>query len=81
MISSLKTQKEELEEYNLLLIESQKELKETNKTKDKFFNIIAHDLKGPFTSFITITDILTNDPQSLSEDKRNISCKALTNLP
>jgi signal transduction histidine kinase len=77
MISSLKTQKEELEEYNLLLIESQKELKETNKTKDKFFNIIAHDLKGPFTSFITITDILTNDPQSLSEDKKKYFLQSL----
>lgn len=71
MISSLKDQKDELEEFNQLLLKSQKKLKETNKTKDKFFNIIAHDLKGPFTSFITITDILTKDPESLSEEKKN----------
>lgn len=70
MISSLKDQKEELEEFNQLLLKSQKKLKETNKTKDKFFNIIAHDLKGPFTSFITITDILTKDPESLPEEKK-----------
>jgi len=70
MIYSLKDQKEELEEFNQLLLKSQKKLKETNKTKDKFFNIIAHDLKGPFTSFITITDILTKDPDSLSEEKK-----------
>lgn len=70
MISSLKDQKEELEEFNQLLLKSQKKLKETNKTKDKFFNIIAHDLKGPFTSFITITDILTKDPDSISEERK-----------
>lgn len=70
MIHSLKDQKEELEEFNQLLLKSQKKLTETNKTKDKFFNIIAHDLKGPFTSFITITDILTKDPDSLPEEKK-----------
>lgn len=70
MISSLKDQKEELEEFNQLLLKSQKKLKETNKTKDKFFNIIAHDLKGPFTSFITITDILSKDPDSISEERK-----------
>lgn len=77
MIFSLKDQKEELEEFNQLLLKSQKKLKETNKTKDKFFNIIAHDLKGPFTSFITITDILSNDPNSLSEEKRFHFLKSL----
>lgn len=70
MIFSLKEQKDELEEFNHLLLKSQKLLKETNKTKDKFFNIIAHDLKGPFTSFLAITDILSNDPDSLPEDKK-----------
>ena len=77
MIYSLKDQKEELEEFNQLLLKSQKKLKETNKTKDKFFNIIAHDLKGPFTSFITITDILSNDPESLSEEKKFHFLKSL----
>lgn len=70
MISGLKEQKEELEEFNQLLLKSQKKLKETNKTKDKFFNIIAHDLKGPFSSFLTVTDILSNDPDSLTEEKK-----------
>lgn len=70
MILSLKDQKDELEEFNQLLLKSQKRLKETNKTKDKFFNIIAHDLKGPFTSFLAITDILSNDPDSLKPEQK-----------
>lgn len=79
MIFSLKEQKEELEEFNELLLKSQTMLKETNKTKDKFFNIIAHDLKGPFTSFLAITDILSNDPDSLSEDKKLHFLNSLNN--
>jgi len=79
MILSLKDQKEELEEFNLLLLKSQKKLKESNQTKDKFFNIIAHDLKGPFTSFLAITEILSNDPDSISEDQKTHFLKSLNN--
>jgi len=77
MIQSLKLQKEELEEYNQLLLHSQQKLKETNKTKDKFFNILAHDLKGPFASFLAITDVLSNDPDSLTDEQKIHFLKSL----
>jgi signal transduction histidine kinase len=38
---------------------SQKKLKEAIAAKDKFFNIMAHDLKNPFNAIMGLTSLLT----------------------
>ncbi len=50
---------EELETTKLRLIDSLKE-------KDKFFSIIAHDLRSPFSGFLGFTKIMAEEIQDLS---------------
>jgi signal transduction histidine kinase len=49
-------------------------LQAINAEKDKFFSIIAHDLRGPLSAFVAATQIITEEVQAMSiEEIRDIT--------
>jgi len=57
----LSQQKKMLEEMNRDLAKSEYRLKELNMTKDKFFSIMAHDLKNPLGSMVSLADMVNHN--------------------
>lgn len=82
--AEIEDQKNEIENQNKALIEKSEEivsqqeelklknasLEELNKTKDKFFSIIAHDLKNPLNAVLGLADLLSGSFNKLSDDKK-----------
>lgn len=54
----------------LNLQKSENELKDTNAMKDKFFSIIAHDLKNPISSFRNSTELLFDNYSDFTETEK-----------
>jgi signal transduction histidine kinase len=53
------------------------QLQDLNATKDKFFSIIGHDLKGPLNSLTSFSGLLINHVESLSREEIQILAKDL----
>lgn len=60
----------QLYQQSRMLQEQSKELKDLIATKDKFFSIIAHDLRGPLGGFLTLTELLTDESLEISAEQQ-----------
>lgn len=65
----LKQYVEQLASVNNQLQESENELRRLNKEKDKFFSIIAHDLKSPFNALYGLSQFLAEDIEELTKEE------------
>ncbi len=52
------------------LQESEHQLKKSNQSKDRFFSIIAHDLRSPFNVILGYLDLLTDKSFDFSEPEK-----------
>ncbi|GET34603.1 hypothetical protein PbJCM13498_34660 [Prolixibacter bellariivorans] len=48
---------------------SNEQLKKLNSEKDKFFSIIAHDLKSPFYGFLNLTELMSDSTEVFSREE------------
>ncbi|MCD4789931.1 MAG: tetratricopeptide repeat-containing sensor histidine kinase [Bacteroidales bacterium] len=55
---------------NKLLAKQKQQLEIANMTKDKFFSIIAHDLKNPIAASNSLSDLLYDNFQDLTDDQK-----------
>ncbi len=61
-ITELKKAESKIKNYS-------EELEELNRSKDKFFSIIAHDLRNPFTGIFGFASVLSEEFDSLSKEE------------
>jgi signal transduction histidine kinase len=67
----LKDKSKELQEKIEELTEKRNELQRLNVSKNKFFSIVAHDLKAPFNTIIGFSELLLHQWTKLNDNEKH----------
>ncbi len=59
---------------------SEKLFKEANATKDRFFNILAHDLRSPFNAILGFSNLLLANKESITDEIQNEYIKHISEV-
>lgn len=59
-----------IEKRTAELVKKNEELEMANQTKSKFFSIVSHDLRSPFSALISIIELINEPDNELDEDKK-----------
>ena len=71
---------EELRKLNNKLSKKKDELTTLNKTKDKFFSIIAHDLRSPYNASLGFLKMFYEDYEGFSENEKREIIKSIYDM-
>jgi len=74
----LNTKNKLLSEQSKELLEQKDELVNLNSLKDKFFSIIAHDLRSPFNALMGLTKLLKSKFRTMDDQKKESIIEALS---
>lgn len=75
--TNLQKSNNELEAVNLNLQWQKTEMKELLMSKDRFVNVLAHDLKNPFTGLLGMLEYMLEDWENIPDDEKKESIKAI----
>ncbi len=67
--SELEKEKEAALEQQKLIQQQAEDLSKSNQVKDRFFSIIAHDLRSPFGGILGLSKMMDEDYKDLTEDE------------
>ncbi|MDP3148357.1 MAG: PAS domain S-box protein [Ignavibacteria bacterium] len=67
MIQALVEDITERKKAEMIIEKTNKELINLNAEKDKFFSIIAHDLRSPFHGFLSMTEMMADSREEISQ--------------
>ncbi len=68
-----------IQENQIQLKKSTAELQAANANKDKLFSIIAHDLRSPFSAFLGLTEIMSDDTEVMTIEELRRMAGAVQN--